>query len=787
MRSLAPQAFLRGGKRFGFRYLSYKWRPDGTFGSKDNDLYKILGVPSTCVQDDIKKAFYRHAKLVHPDVQARHGPAASEEWDSDSFLRIAAAYEVLSDPRRRHLYDAELKASLAGRLRGSPDRRSSTSSPSSAEEEEEEERHRLTRHAGPYPGFYSGLPGASRRSRGKEEGEEGQPPDAAEWVRHYRSLVARALHGAPAIEEGFQEPAGGVLSNVPHVGGLARSARRQVAGELHGALRAAYYGPPLEEQFVALPVLPARFEAEVRSDVEGTADVMHVVSGRTLLGIVRERRGRRGGSADELPLLPLEELQQGQQQQQRRRGGARVRLREEGPGVKIPTAMARETAAVAGGASSSGGPNDPSFVTLELEINGQIVAEAHRARVRPPPSSSDATFGSASPSPSSSGSTCTSSSSSSASSGDEESPSFLTREDLCTSRGHAGKPASDDTWEAWPGGTHSGAESCVHPQTGVAGVGALDPSPGKGAQVAGAGHLPRGSGSGNVDDAFVDCISVYCALPAAAAAAAAVGGGGSLDSKVGGRQSGLLSQEEEGSSPAGGEEILGAAEGGREGKGREGRGTGEGGGGTGAEGEQGRGSSRSWPHAPPPGGECTTSSGPAAAGVESPPRALLGRVYGLGSVDRGGAKECAVRGPGGNRTHSVVYYRMPGVKNLVWYGGRGAGGDVQRCECRCTRASLPPSSEAHDAGGWYFEIYPEGPSGSRAGANPYTSLFGRRGRSSFDAAADLPVPLGGHAQERLHPAVYILAAAYKTLDDEAAEKARRKKSWFGSFFGSSPV
>src|SRR5512140_268144 len=63
------------------------------------DLYEILGVSRTASQDDIKKAYRRLAKQYHPDVNP--GNKAAEE----KFKEVTAAFEVLSDEKRRKLYD----------------------------------------------------------------------------------------------------------------------------------------------------------------------------------------------------------------------------------------------------------------------------------------------------------------------------------------------------------------------------------------------------------------------------------------------------------------------------------------------------------------------------------------------------------------------------------------------------------------------------------------------------------------------------------------------------------
>jgi molecular chaperone DnaJ len=64
------------------------------------DYYEILGVPRQADEANIKKAFRRLARELHPDVNA-HDPDAEAK-----FKEAAEAYEVLSDAERRRMYDA---------------------------------------------------------------------------------------------------------------------------------------------------------------------------------------------------------------------------------------------------------------------------------------------------------------------------------------------------------------------------------------------------------------------------------------------------------------------------------------------------------------------------------------------------------------------------------------------------------------------------------------------------------------------------------------------------------
>jgi curved DNA-binding protein len=71
-------------------------------------LYEILGIPKTASADTIRKTYRKLARRHHPDVNP--GNAKAE----DTFKRVSAAYEVLSDEKKRAAYDEFGEASLAG-------------------------------------------------------------------------------------------------------------------------------------------------------------------------------------------------------------------------------------------------------------------------------------------------------------------------------------------------------------------------------------------------------------------------------------------------------------------------------------------------------------------------------------------------------------------------------------------------------------------------------------------------------------------------------------------------
>ncbi|KAL5556381.1 hypothetical protein UlMin_038617 [Ulmus minor] len=70
------------------------------------NFYEVLSLGSKNVGlDEIKKAYRRLALLYHPDVCV--DPSAKEE-STRQFIELQKAYETLSDPISRQMYDLEL-------------------------------------------------------------------------------------------------------------------------------------------------------------------------------------------------------------------------------------------------------------------------------------------------------------------------------------------------------------------------------------------------------------------------------------------------------------------------------------------------------------------------------------------------------------------------------------------------------------------------------------------------------------------------------------------------------
>lgn len=73
----------------------------------EKDYYAVLGVSKQSTADEIKKAYRKLARELHPD--ANPGNARSE----DRFKEVSEAYDVLSDERKRREYD-EARALFSG-------------------------------------------------------------------------------------------------------------------------------------------------------------------------------------------------------------------------------------------------------------------------------------------------------------------------------------------------------------------------------------------------------------------------------------------------------------------------------------------------------------------------------------------------------------------------------------------------------------------------------------------------------------------------------------------------
>ncbi len=74
------------------------------------DLYQILEMKYDAKPEEIRRAYFRLAKLYHPDLS----PDGDTEANTERFLEIQKAYEILSNAKKRLEYDESCRSGMKG-------------------------------------------------------------------------------------------------------------------------------------------------------------------------------------------------------------------------------------------------------------------------------------------------------------------------------------------------------------------------------------------------------------------------------------------------------------------------------------------------------------------------------------------------------------------------------------------------------------------------------------------------------------------------------------------------
>jgi curved DNA-binding protein len=197
---------------------------------KTKDYYEVLGVPRTATEKEITSAFRKLARKHHPDLNA------GDKQAEGRFKEISQAHDVLSDAKKRSLYDefgADWAAAQAGGVQPGANRGRVRQQPGGGGAQYRtvtpEEMGDLFGDAGGFGDIFGSIFGGNARGRGRVEPADVEAPITVSLAEIYRGTSRTVeLPGGRRVE--VKVPAGVKEGTVLRVPGLR--ARVQIAPDL---------------------------------------------------------------------------------------------------------------------------------------------------------------------------------------------------------------------------------------------------------------------------------------------------------------------------------------------------------------------------------------------------------------------------------------------------------------------------------------------------------------------------------------------------------------------------
>jgi len=195
---------------------------------KTKDFYEVLGVPRTASQKDISAAFRKLARKHHPDLNA--GDKEAEK----RFKELSEAHEVLSDAKKRKLYDEFgenwASAQAAGVQPGAGRRGSSAGGPRvEYRTVTPDDMEDLFGEGGGFGDIFGSIFGNATRARTRQQAFDVEAPITVSLAEAYRGTSRTVeLPGGRRVE--VKVPAGVKEGTVLRVPGLRATV--QIAPDL---------------------------------------------------------------------------------------------------------------------------------------------------------------------------------------------------------------------------------------------------------------------------------------------------------------------------------------------------------------------------------------------------------------------------------------------------------------------------------------------------------------------------------------------------------------------------